>query len=71
MFGLENQKKKKETPDFVFDLENDFKDPKKRKLLKDKVEEKLLRIKDKEEYDKFGVMLHGYTSLVKVMSRFK
>lgn len=75
MFGLENQKKKKMEP-FVFELEKELKDPKKHRELKQKVEERIQQIKttlktgeNKEEFDKFGILLHGYTSLLKVMAR--
>ena len=78
MFGLENQKKKKETADFQFDLEKDLNDGKKKKKIRDRVEGRVLRIKEllrsgenKDDFDKFGVMLHGYTSIIKVISRFK
>lgn len=77
MFGLENQKKKKQAEDFVFDLEKDFKNSKKHNELKKKVEDRIQEIKEilrsgenKEEFDKFGALLHGYTSLLKVMARF-
>jgi hypothetical protein len=77
MFGLEKQKKKKTTDEFVFDLEKDLKDSKKRKELHDKVENRIQEIKEilrsgenKDEFDKFGVLLHGYTSLLKVIARF-
>lgn len=76
MFGLEDQKKKKKTEEFVFDLEKDLKDPKKHKALKEHIEEKIQRVKEtlrsgenQEEFDHFGILLHGYTSLLKVMSR--
>jgi hypothetical protein len=75
MFGLEDQKKKKTEP-FVFDLEKDLKDAKKYRELKMKVEERIQQIKttlksgeSKEEFDKLGMLLHGYTSLLKVMAR--
>lgn len=75
MFGLEDQKKKKTEP-FVFDLEKDLKDAKKYRELKQKVEERIQQIKttlksgeSKEEFDKLGMLLHGYTSLLKVMAR--
>lgn len=75
MFGLENQKKKKAEP-FVFDLEKDLKDAKKYKDLKQKVEARIQEVKSvlksgeqKESFDKIGVLLHGYTSLLKVMAR--
>lgn len=77
MFGLENQKKKKKIEEFVFDLEQDLKVEKKHKELKQKVEDRVQEIKEvlrsgenKEEFDKFGTLLHGYTSLLKVMARF-
>lgn len=75
MFGLEDQKKKK-AADFVFDLENDFKNSKKRADIKKRVEDRVQKIKEvlrggenKEEFDQFGLLLHGYTSLLKVMAR--
>jgi hypothetical protein len=78
MFGLENQKKKIKIDEFVFDLENDLKDSKKQKEFKNKIENRIQKIKEnlrsgdnKEDFDKFGALLHGYTSLLKVMSRFK
>lgn len=76
MFGLEDQKKKK-SDEFLFDLEKDFKVLKKHQEVKSKVEEKIQKIKEvlraggnKDQFDKYGVLLHGYTSLLKVMSRF-
>lgn len=76
MFGLEDQKKKKKIEDFVFDLEREFKDSKKNQEYKKKIEERIQKIKgilreggEKEEFDKFGVLLHGYTSLLIVMGR--
>jgi len=76
MFGLEDQKKKK-AEDFVFDLEKDFKNAKQYQEFKKKIEEKIQKIKEtlrggenKEEFDQFGLLLHGYTSLLKVMARF-
>ena len=76
MFGLEKQKKKK-FEGFVFPLEEDLKNAKKHQELKKVVETRIQRIKevlrigeDKENYDQFGALLHGYTSLLKVMSRF-
>jgi hypothetical protein len=77
MFGLENQKKKKKLEEFVFDLESELKVGKKHKELKKKIEDRIQSIKDvlrvgenKDEFDKFGTLLHGYTSLLKVMARF-
>lgn len=75
MFGLESQKKKKNEP-FVFELEAELKDPVKYREIKQTVEEQIQKIKstlksgeNKEEFDQFGVLLHGYTSLLKVMAR--
>lgn len=77
MFGLESQKKKKPVEEFVFELEAELKNSKKNKELRQKVEERIQKIKEtlrsgenQEEFDRFGLLLHGYTSLLKVMSRF-
>lgn len=77
MFGLENQKKKKKAEEFVFDLEKDLMATKSNKEIKQKIESRIQSIKEtlrvgenKEEFDQFGVLLHGYTSLLKVISRF-
>lgn len=77
MFGLENQKKKKGAEEFIFDLEKDLKISKKHKEIKKRVEDQIQQIKEvlrsgenKDEFDKFGALLHGYTSLLKVMARF-
>lgn len=76
MFGLESQKKKKKVEEFVFELEKEFKTPKVQQDIKAKVERRIQKIKEilrggdnKEEFDRFGVILHGYTSLLKVMAR--
>lgn len=78
MFGLEGQKKKKPVEEFVFELEKELKNPKKHQEIKARVEGRIQKIKDhlrtgeeKDEFDRFGLLLHGYTSLLKVMSRFK
>jgi hypothetical protein len=78
MFGLEGQKKKKPHEEFVFDLEKELKTPKKHQEIKERVEARIQKIKDhlrtgeqQDEFDRFGLLLHGYTSLLKVMSRFK
>ncbi len=77
MFGLEDQKKKP-GQEFVFELERDLRDSKKHKEVKARVEGQIQAIKkqlrggsEKEDFDQYGVLLHGYTSLLKVMSRFK
>lgn len=79
MFGLENQKKKKpQTEMFVFELEKDLKDFAKNAEIGKRIENRLGVIKKilqqgeaKEEFDRLGALLHGYASLLKVMSRFK
>jgi hypothetical protein len=77
MFGLEGQKKKKQVEEFFFDLEKEIKgNPAKYKELKEKIENRIQRIKEvlrtgetQDEFDRFGLLLHGYTSLLKVLSR--
>lgn len=76
MFGLENQKKKK-NEDFVFELEKELKMSKRHQEIKKRMEGQIQKIKEvlrggesKEEFDQFGILLHGYTSLLKVMARF-
>lgn len=77
MFGLEDQKKKKNAEEFVFILEQELRNSKLHAEIKKKVESRIQRIKEilrngenKEDFDKFGSVLHGYTSLLKVMARF-
>lgn len=77
MFGLESQKKKKPSEEFIFELEKELKNPVKHKEIHQLVEKRLQKIKeilrsgdDQEEFDRFGLLLHGYNSLIKVMSRF-
>lgn len=76
MFGLEGQKKKK-NEEFLFDLENDLKNPKKYQEIKSKIEERLQRLKEAlrageahDEYDRLGLLLQGYNAFLKVISRF-
>lgn len=77
MFGLEETKGGKKGSDFIFDLEKELKDPKKCAELKKKIEGKIQKIKTalrtgaiKEEFDQYGLLLHGYASLLKVVMRF-
>lgn len=77
MFGLEDQKKKK-VEEFIFELEKELKDPTKHKELKAKVEGRIQEIKEilrsgknQEDFDKLGVVLHGYAALLKVFARAK
>lgn len=76
MFGLENQKKSKKIEPFVFDLEKDLKSPSAVQAFIKKIEGRIQKIKevlrsgdDKAEFDQFGILLHGYTSLLKTISR--
>lgn len=76
MFGLESPKKKKSSEEFIFDLEKDLKTPGERISIKKKIDERIQQVKsilrsgeNKEEFDQFGVLLHGYSSLLRVISR--
>lgn len=78
MFGLEEQKKKEPEKEFVFDLEREMGKAEKQKELKSKIEERLQKIKqvlrsgeNKEEFDHFGALLHGYAAFLKVITRIK
>ena len=79
MFGLEGDKKKqKPQSDFTFDLERDMTDSTKQKEFKKGIEDKVAQIKqilrsgeNKEQFDQFGELLHGYASLLKVIGRIK
>jgi hypothetical protein len=74
MYGLEKEPKKKK---FHFDLEKEVATkPKRKKEILDDVEEKIHDIKkllregaSEKEFDKLGVLLHGYTSLQKVLKK--
>lgn len=77
MFGLEDQKKG-QPEEFVFELEQELQDPKKRKEIKELVESRIQKIKealrsgeDKENFDEYGILLHGYNAILKVISRIK
>lgn len=76
MFGLEKEGKKKSQDEFTFDLEAELKEPGYFAKLKKKVEERIQRVKtalrsgeSKEDFDRLGLLLHGYTSLLKVINR--
>jgi Family of unknown function (DUF5398) len=76
MFGLEGQKKKKSPTEFFFDLENELKDPHKLKEMRSRLEDRIQKIKeimrtgeDQEEYARFSLLLNGYSSFLKVLSR--
>lgn len=73
MFGME----KKPNQPFAFDLEEDLhKDPTKAKQLMKDVEERIADLKnllrkgaDTEDFDDYGVLLHGYAALQRVLKR--
>lgn len=75
MFGLEKQPGEK----FAFDLEKEIKEkPTRRKDILDKVEKRILEIKktlregaDEQDFDKLGILLHGYAALQKVIRKVK
>lgn len=77
MFGLEEQKKKKKVEDFVFDLEKELKNGKKRQTKQEYIEKRIQELKnilrtgeEKDQFDSLGLLLHGYTSALKVIARF-
>jgi len=77
MFGLEDQKKKKKTEDFIFELEKELLNPKLHREIKERIEKRTQKIKEvlrtgdrPDEFDQYGKLLNGYTSLLKVISRF-
>ena len=73
MYGLEKKPKEK----FAFDLEKELKEkPSKGKQLLEKVEEKIHEIKkllregaSEKDFDRLGILLHGYASLQKVLKK--
>lgn len=73
MFGLE----KKPNEPFEFDLEVDLhKDPAKAKALLKEVNERVGQLKDllrkgadNDDFDEYGVLLHGYAALQKVLKK--
>ncbi len=74
MFGLENDKD--ENKEFTFELEEELKKASKHKDIIALVEKRIQKIKDtlrggasKEVFDQYGLLLHGYTSLLKVTTR--
>lgn len=76
MFGLEEQNQKKKAAPFIFDLEKELGESKSRTVIKTKVEGAIQKIKEllrsgdeKEEFDQLGVLLQGYNSVLKVISR--
>lgn len=77
MFGLEDDSKEKDK-NFRFDLENELKEAKKTQEIKATVRERMQQIKgvlregeNQEAFDQLGTLLHGYVSLLKVISRIE
>lgn len=73
MFGLEKEPKEP----FLFDLEEDLKkDPAKAKAMMQEIETRIAEIKnllrqgaETEDFDQYGILLHGYVALKKVLTR--
>lgn len=73
MYGME----KKPGQKFDFDLEKEIKDhPTRGKEILAKVEKRIQEIKKKlregqneKDFDRFGILLHGYASLQKVLKK--
>lgn len=73
MFGLEKQPGEK----FAFDLEKEIKDhPHRKKKILENVEKRLQEIKktlregaNEKDFDKLGILLHGYAALQKVLRK--
>lgn len=75
MFGL--GKEREEMGEATFDLEKDLRNLQKKRELQQTVQERMLQIKallrlglEKEEFNEFGYLLHGYAALLKVVARF-
>ncbi len=76
MFGMKGEKKTAKVADYMFDLENDLKDPGKLRALKEQVEERIQQLKkmlrqgeDKQAFDQTQTLLHGYLAVQKVIQR--
>lgn len=75
MFGME----KKPGEKFAFDLEKEIKDkPSRGKEILEKVEKRIHEIKkhlregaNEKDFDKLGILLHGYAALQKVLRKVK
>lgn len=75
MYGLEKQPGEK----FAFDLEKEIKEqPHRGKEILDKVEKRIHEIKkllregaSEKDFDRLGILLHGYAALQKVLRKVK
>lgn len=73
MYGLE----KKQGEKFAFDLEKEIQEkPSRAKEIQEKAEKRVLEIKkllregqDEKHFEQFGILLHGYTALQKVVKK--
>ena len=76
MFGLNKKKDDdKPKPFFTFPLEEEIGDPKKSEEMLKNVETKISALKklikegaSPEEYENLGMLLHGYSALLKILS---
>jgi hypothetical protein len=74
MYGLEEKEKREK---FVFDLEKKIKEqPHQLKELLEKAEKRILEIKkhlregsNEKDFDRLGILLHGYAALQKVLKK--
>ena len=73
MFGMEKETKEK----FAFDLEKEIKEkPNRGKEILEKAEKRIHEIKkllregqNEKDFDRLGILLHGYTALQKVIRK--
>jgi hypothetical protein len=79
MFGLESHEKEKgkENKKPIFELEHELLDGKKHREIKDRIEKRIREIQmilregeKKIDFERFALILNGYTSVLKVISRF-
>ena len=73
MFGLE---KRKETDEEAFDLEKELANPEEAKKIKARIAERIQKLKgllrsggEAEEFDQYGILLHGYAALQKLITK--
>lgn len=72
MFGLEKNKKE----EFSFDIEKELKDPVKKRAYLEKIQSRIHRLQEivksdsaQQDLNRIAILLHGYSSLFKVLSR--
>jgi hypothetical protein len=75
MFGLKGKKESEEAPE-LFELEKEIRNPSKKNQLKAKVDARIASLKktlreggSEDEYDQYGVLLHAYASLQKLIPK--